>query len=81
VADDDQRAALRRERRLQPLDGGEVEVVGRLVEQEDVRLRRQHAGERRTPRLAAGQVRRVLLAGETELLQHVARLVRIVARS
>ena len=45
MADDHQRGAARVEIALQPLDGGEVEMVGRLVEQQDIRRRRQHAGQ------------------------------------
>ena len=44
-------------------------MVGRLVEEQDVGLRREHAGKRRAPRLAAGEARRLLLAGEAELLE------------
>ena len=32
-------------------------MIGRLVEQENIGLRREHAGERGAPRLAAGQLR------------------------
>ena len=42
-------------------------MVGRLVEQEDVGLRRQNAGERGAPAFAARQRRRIFLAGEPEL--------------
>jgi hypothetical protein len=38
---------------LQPLEAGEVEVVRRLVEQEDVEAREQDRSERGTRRLAA----------------------------
>ena len=58
---------------LQPFDGGQVEMVGRLVEQQDVGLGRQHPRQRRAPRLAAGQQRRVFVAAQAELLQQVAR--------
>ena len=37
VADQHQRAATRSEFALEPFDGGEVEMVGRLVQQQDVR--------------------------------------------
>ena len=61
VADDHQRGAPRVELALQPFDGGEVEMIGRLVEQQDVGRRRQHAGERGAARFAAGEMRRVFL--------------------
>jgi hypothetical protein len=44
---------------LEPLEAGEVEVVGRLVEQEDVVARQQHRGERGPRRLPARQVHRL----------------------
>ena len=55
-------------------------MVGGLVEQENVGLGRQHAGERRAPAFAAREMRRILLAGEAEAFQQIARAVRIVAR-
>ena len=62
----------RSQSRFQPFDGRQVEMVGRLVEQQDVGLGRQHVGQRRAPRLAAREPRRVFLAGEAQLLQQVA---------
>ncbi len=55
VADDDERAAEAGEVLLEALDGRQVEVVGRLVEQQHVGLADQRAGERRAARLAAGE--------------------------
>ena len=46
MADQHQRRAHAADLALQPLDGGQVEMVGRLVEQQDVGLGRQHAGQR-----------------------------------
>ena len=80
VADDDQRGAPPVELAFQPFDGGEIEMVGRLVQQQDVRRRRQHAGERGTPRLAAGEAGRILFAAQTELAQEMARHVGVIAR-
>jgi hypothetical protein len=37
---------------LQPLDAREVEMVGRLVEQQDIRKRRQRPRKRGAARLA-----------------------------
>ena len=62
---------------LQPLDAGQVEMVGRLVEQQDVGQRRQRAGQRGAARLAAGQRGGVLLAGQAEFLQQIERAVAI----
>ena len=70
--------ALLGQARLEPFDGRQVEVVGRLVEQQDVGRRRQHVGQRGAAQLAARQRRGVLLAAEPQLLQQIARLMRIV---
>ena len=78
VADEHEGAALVGQARFEPFDGRQVEVVGRLVEQQDVGRRRQHVGERRAAQLAARQGRRVLLAAEAQLLQQIAGLMRIV---
>ncbi len=40
VADEDQRRTAARQFALEPFDGGKVEMVGRLVEQQDVGLGR-----------------------------------------
>ena len=65
---------------FQPLDGRQIEMVGGLVEQQDIRLGREHAGEAAAPRLAARQNCRVLAAVQTQPLQQKPRAVRIVAR-
>ena len=62
VADDDQRTAAAVEFALQPLDGGEIQMVGRLVQEQDVGRRRQHTRECRAPRFAAGEMSGVLVA-------------------
>ncbi len=62
---------------LQRLSGVEVEVVGRLVEDQHVRLRRHQDGERQAAPLAAGQPRHRLLgllAREEEAAEQRARL-------
>ena len=46
VADDHEGRAGRLKLGLEAFDGRDVEMVGRLVEQEDVGLWREHAGER-----------------------------------
>ena len=55
-------------------------MVGRLVEQQNVGVGRQHARQRGAARFAAGEMGGILLAGQPELFDQVARLVRIVAR-
>ena len=62
---------------LQPLDAGQVEMIGRLVEQQDVGKRRQRAGQRGAARLAAGQRGGVFLAGQAEFLEQIQRAVAI----
>ena len=53
VADEHEGRARRLELGFEAFDGRDVEMVGRLVEQEDVGLGREHAGERGAPALAA----------------------------
>ena len=55
VRDEQHRSRKRVERSLQRLAALEVEVVGRLVEHEEVRAGRDHERERQPPPLAAGQ--------------------------
>ena len=56
---------------LQPFDAGEVEVVGRLVEQQDVGQRSQHPGQRGAACLSAGQRPEIFLAGKAEFLEQI----------
>ena len=70
---------VRRQLVFQPFDGRQVEMVGRLVEQEDVGGGRQHPRDRRAPRFAAREVLRILAAVEAELFHEIVRRVRIVA--
>jgi hypothetical protein len=80
VADEHERRAHGLELALQPFDGWQVEVVGRLVEKQDVRLRRQHARQRGAAGLPAREVRRRLLAREAELLEEIACPIGVVPR-
>ena len=80
MADDDQRGAAAGEFAFQPFDGGEIEMVGGLVQQQDIGRGRQHARQRGAAGLAAGNMRGILVAVQPELLQDVARLIVIVAR-
>ena len=81
MADDDQRAAAAGEFAFQPFDGGEVERVGGLVQQQDIGRGCQHARQRRAAGFAAGYIRGVFIAVKPELLQNVAGLVVVVART
>jgi len=80
MADDNKRAAAAGEFAFQPLDGGEIEMVGRLVQQQDIGRGRQHPGQRGATGLAAGDMRGVFVAVQPELLQHVTGLIVVVAR-
>ena len=69
VADDDERAGPPVEQILERGERVDVEVVGRLVEQQHVRLAHQQAHQRQPPALPAGEVRdgrARLLAAEAE---------------
>ena len=57
MGDDEQRAAPRREVPREPVDALDVEVVGRLVEQQQLGAVEQQLRERDAPPLAAGQRR------------------------
>ena len=54
------------EEALEPLEAREVEVVRRLVEQEDVEAREQDRGERGAGRFAAGQRRHLAVGAPPE---------------
>ena len=56
-------------------------MVGRFVEEQDVRVGRQNAGKRRPPALAAGEAPGILGAAEVELFHEQPRPMRIVARA
>ena len=80
MADENEGRAQAAEFLLQPFDRGQIEMVGGLVEQQHVRLGRQHAGQRRAPRLAARQIGGVFLARQPQLFEQHDRLVGIVER-
>jgi hypothetical protein len=80
VADDDQRRAQPRQRVFQPFDGRQIQMVGRLVQHQYVRLGRDLAHQRAAPGLAARKPGRVLGAVQPQRFQHGLRPVGIVAR-
>ena len=65
---------------FQPLDRRQVQMVGRLVQQQDVGRGRQTAGQRGAAGLAAGQAFGVFLAGQAKLAQQIMRAVFVIAR-
>ena len=67
MADDDHGARIAREIVGQPQRAFEIEIVGRLVEQQQVGLGEQHRGERHAHAPAAGEIRAgALLRGRVE---------------
>jgi hypothetical protein len=58
---------------FQPFDAGQVQVIGRLVEEQDVGRGSQCAGQRRAACFATGQGCRIFIAGKTEFLQQILR--------
>ena len=64
---------------LQPLDRRQVEVVGRFVQQEQVGGGGEGAGQGGAPGLAAGEMRRVLVAGQAEAVEQRRAAVLVVA--
>ena len=74
VADHHHRAGISLEVRFQPLHGGKVQVVGGLVQDQDVRLFQQELGDAQPRQLAAGQHPHVFLPGvlgKTHAAQHL----------
>ena len=70
MADQHQRGAAALELGLQPFDGGKVEMVGGLVEEQDLGLRHQRPRHRRAPPLTARQRRRVTAGRKVEMVEH-----------
>ena len=67
VADDDERALVAREPRFKPLDGRQVEVIGRLVEQQQIGRLSQGAGEGGAAPFAAAGSGRLAVHVDAEL--------------
>jgi hypothetical protein len=70
VADGEQGALEAQQLLLEPLDGRQVEMVGRFVEQQHVRVPDQGPGERRAPALAAGQRAELPVCRQANSRQH-----------
>ncbi len=77
VADHDERAGEAVEPALQPVDRDDVEMVRRLIEQQDVGVHRQRADDRRASSLAAA--RRLGLARQIDA-ELVGDRIRLVPR-
>ena len=65
---------------FQPLDGRQVEMVGRLVEEQDVGLRRERSRDGGAARFAAGQAAGAAVRVEAQRCQQVVGAVRVVER-
>ena len=61
VADEQQRVAIAAQEIGEPQRGFEIEVIGRLVEQQQLGLGEEHAGKRDTHAPAAGEIRQRLI--------------------
>ena len=74
MADEQDRAGIVAEQFLQEIERLDVEIVGRLVEHQQVGRLRQRAREHQPPALAAGQFadRRARLFGREQEVPHVA---------
>jgi len=81
MADNDQRCLARRKFSFEPLDREQIKVVRRLVKQQNIGRRREHAGKRGAACLTAGQHRRVPVGAEAELFQEIVRGVAVVGRA
>ena len=71
MADQHQRPAAGLDLLFQPLDGAHIQVIGGLIQQQDVGPWRQHPGQRGAARLTAGQMRRVFRPAEAQIAQQV----------
>ena len=74
MGDDDQRTLPAQQGLFQPLDRFQVQVIGRLVQQQQVRLAQDQLGQQRPGALAAAQVRQrlvVLVLVEAQPTQHL----------
>ncbi len=65
---------------FQPLDGGKVQMVGRLVQQQKIRAGRQGAGKRGAAGLATREILGLLVPAQAKLAQQVANAVLVVIR-
>ena len=81
VRDDDESGRRPAEFVFQPFDHGKVEMVGGLVEQQDVRFRRHCPGERCPACLAAGKLVRLFVACQAEMIEQIGRAMRVVGGS
>ena len=63
---------------FQPFNRRQVQMVCRLVEHEDIRLRGQRPGQGRAARFTAGQNRRVFFPGQAQRVEQVRHAIFII---
>ena len=80
MADQDEGRAQASELFLEPDDGRQIEMVGRLVQQQNIGLRGQGPHRGGPPPLPAREPRRVLLASKAKAFQQLPREIGIVER-
>ena len=78
VADEGQRRTHVGEMRLEPFDRDQIEMVGRLVEQQDLGLRAQDPDQSRAARFAAGETAGIGVRIDSELGHHGSRGIGVV---
>ena len=71
MADHDNARAHPCQLRLQPFDARQIEMIGRLIEQQDIRRGCQHTGQRGPTRLTARQGSRLFGSSQSKLLEQV----------
>src|SRR6266478_4863392 len=80
MTDEDERRTHRLKLAFEPLDGRQIKMVRRLVEEENVGRRREHARERGTARLTAREAIGRFFSVKAELMEKIAGAVAVVAR-
>ena len=78
MADQNKRRTQALQLAFKPFDGGQVQMVCRLVQQQDVRFRGQRTGEGASTCFAAGKTGRVLFPGQAKNVQQVRRAVTVI---
>lgn len=81
MADQHHGRAQRLQLLLKPFDHRQVEMVGRLVEEQDIRLRCEHPCQRRPTSLSTRHRGGVFVAGQAQFVQQILRAIGIVAWS
>ena len=81
MTDENQRGPHLRQFVFEPFDGGQIEMIGRFVEQKNIGRWGKHAHQRRAARFAAGNPIGFFIAGQPEPAQQIGDAMRIVART